>query len=269
MKNIKSFLYLCIAFVAITILNFFTPGDDNLQLLAYSSLVIAPDNIRAAFSRFVEMLMKENNTQDISELGLQQTTARLLKEASNTSNSYIFNPRAANPSNTDVKNLEILLPDKAKFFAAFMRVCARKWDATKKVLDPVFTYPDKNYFIATDEALSLESLYNGFIDFKTNNNGRLVRFSNDVFRRVPAQQHEPISGNQPFLPAYGPSLEEKGFHQLIPNLILETALQNEIIVNTMGAAPAIEGGTNKNYIQVELYGWTFSGLYTGGGGCAV
>ena len=72
------------------------------------------------------------------------------------------------------------------------------------------------------------SLFNGTTDVITDNNGRVVNLDNNLFRRNPGQQYELVASAQPFWPAYGPSLEEKGYNQLAPNLIMDTNKVNQI-----------------------------------------
>jgi hypothetical protein len=268
-KNLKLFLLSLLALIAFLATGYLFGSDDHSYMFASMGMVVAPDPIRAAFCRAVETFKSKYGVTDISELGLQQFNARLLKELSNTTNGYTLDLKVKNATSTDIQNFEIIAPDKNEFFVAFIRICLRKWDATDKFLYPVFTYEDGNYFSSTNEMKSILALFNGTLDIVTNNNSRIVNMSNDAFRRVPAQQYELITGAVPFWPAYGPSLEEKGYHQAAPNLIMETSKVNQMKVNLKGFQAALAGGANFNVLQVDLYGWLFGGVIVGGGECPV
>jgi hypothetical protein len=268
-KNLKSiFSILCAAF-AVLLCGYFSVSADDAVMYAASGMVVAPDPVRAAFARAVEYFKDKYSANNVSELGLQQFNCRMLKELSNTGNSYTLDIKSKNATNTDIQNFEILCPDKQEFFVAFIRVCVRKWGATNKFLFPLFTYADANYFTVSNELASLYSLWNGTTDIVTNNNSRVVNYSNDAFNRVPGQQYELITGAQPFWPAYGPTLLDKGYDQAAPNLVMETSKVNQIKVLLKGYQAALAGGSDFNLLQVDLYGWSFGGVIVGGGECPV
>lgn len=266
MKNLKTYLGLLLAIAVSFACGFIF---DHETVLCASMMVVSPDPVRAAFSRCVETFKTLYGVSDISELGLQQFNCRMLKELSNTNNSYTLDPKAKNATNTDIQNFEQLLPDKINFFIGFIRVAFRKWDATNKTLFPVFSHEDANYLTVANELSSMYSLFNGSIDILTDNSARMVSFLNDIFRRNPAQQYELVASAQPFWPAYGPTLEDRGYHQAAPNLVMDTNKVNNIKVLLKGYQAAIAGGANFNLLQVDLYGWNFSGLLNSGGNCPI
>lgn len=267
MKNLKTYLGLLLAIAVSFACGFIF---DHESVLCASMMVVSPDPIRAAFSRCVETFKSLYNVSDISELGLQQFTCRMLKELSNTNNSYTLDPKSKNATNTDLQTFEQLLPDKINFFIGFIRVGLRKWDATNKFLYPLYSHEDANYFTVTNELKSVYALFNGSIDILTDNSARMVTFLNDNFRRVPGQQYETLASPAlPFWPAYGPTLEDKGYHQAAPNLVMDTNKVNQIKVLLKGYQAAIAGGSDFNVLQVDLYGWNFSGLLNSGGNCPI
>lgn len=266
MKNLKTYLGLVLAIVASFACGFIF---DHESIACASMMVVAPDPLRAAFSRCVETFKAKYNVSDISELGLQQYTCRMLKELSNTNNSYTLDPKNKNATNTDIQTFEQLLPDKVEFFVGFIRVGYRKWDATNKFLYPLFSHEDANYLTVANELNSMYALFNGNIDILTDNSARTVSFLNDNFRRNPGQQYELVASAQPFWPAYGPTLEDKGYHQAAPNLVMDTNKVNQLKVLLKGYQAAIAGGANYNLLEVDLYGWNFSGLMNSGGNCPI
>lgn len=269
MKNIKFILSIFLAAVVVLGMPYFLGASENISGIVVASMMVAPDPLRAAFSRAVELFKAQNGVSDISELGLQQFNIRMIKELSNTANSYTLDIKNKNATSTDLQNFEVLVPDKQHFFAAFMRVAYRKYDATNKLLLPVLSHEDANYLTVANELNSMYSLFNGTTDIITDNNGRAVNLTNDVFRRTPAQQYELVASAQPFWPAYGPSLEEKGYHQLAPNLIMDTNKVNQIKTFLKGYQAAIAGGANYNCLQVDIYGWLFGGVVPSGPGCSL
>ncbi|MGB5026388.1 MAG: hypothetical protein WBO44_13620, partial [Saprospiraceae bacterium] len=60
-----------------------------------------------------------------------------------------------------------------------------------------------------------------------------------------------------------------GYHQAAPNLVMDTNKVNNIKVLLKGYQSAIAGGANFNLLQVDLYGWNFSGLLNSGGNCPI
>lgn len=270
MKNLKTiFSYLIAAIVVMAMPYFAGAADHSILVFAATGMMVAPDPIRAAYSRAVEHFKAENGVSNPSDLGLQQFNCRLIKELSNTNNSYTLDVKSNNAVNTDLQNFEIKTPDKNHFFCAFIRVSLRKFDATNKLLYPVFTYSDGNYHVATNEFKSVFALFNGTTDVVTDNASRVVNLTNDVFYLVPGQQYELVASAQPFFPAYGPALEDKGYHQLAGNQVMDTNKVNQVKVLLKGYQAAIEGGTDKNVLQVDIYGWLFGGVVSGGGACGV
>lgn len=270
MKNLKTILsYLFAAIIVMAMPYFAGTADHSILVFAATGMMVAPDPIRAAFSRAAELFKSQNGVSELSDLNLQQFNCRMIKELSNTNNSYTLDIKSKNATNTDLQGFEVLAPDKNHFFAAFVRVALRKFDATNKLLYPVFTYADGNYHVATNEFKSVMALFNGTTDIVTDNNSRTVNLTNDVFYRVPGQQYELVASAQPFFPALGPSLEEKGYHQAAPNLVMDTNKVNQIKVLLKGYQAAIAGGTDFNCLQVDIYGWLFSGVTAGGGSCGV
>jgi hypothetical protein len=268
-KKLKVILSLIFAACAVLACGYFIGNDGHTMMCAASGMVVAPDPIRAAFARAVEYFKDKYAANTVSELGLQQFNGRMLKELTNTGNAYTLDIKTKNATNTDIQAFELLAPDKQEFFVAFIRVCVRKWDATNKFLYPIFTYADANYFTTANELSSLYSLWNGTTDIVTNNNSRMVNYTNDAFNRVPGQQYELVASAQPFWPAYGPSLIEKGYDQAAPNLVMETSKVNQIKTMLKGYQAAIAGGANFNVLQVDLFGWLFSGVVPNGGECPI
>ena len=145
-------------------------ADHSFLVFAASGMMVAPDPIRAAFSRAAEHFKAQNGVSELSELNLQQFNCRMIKELSNTNNSYTLDVKAKNAINTDLQGFEILAPDKNHFFAAFIRVGLRKFDATNKLLYPVFNHADGNYHVVANEFKSVLALFNGSTDIVTDNN---------------------------------------------------------------------------------------------------
>lgn len=269
MKNIKFILGIFLA--AVTILVIFPLfGSEGAALLAIGGVVVTPDIKRGQLALFVDYLKAKYGFTNLSEMDLRPLNIRAIHEMKNTTSQYSFNlKKGYDGAITAIKQAEILLEDDKIFFPAAIRLSTRKISATN-VIGPVFLYEDKAHHDDTGEIDALHSLYNGNLSLQTEQVSRINKLANDLFRVVPAQQKEEATDVLVFWPEYGPSDEERGYVNLIPCPILDSAKNNSIIVNLIGSTATIEGASGKkNLLQVDLLGWVFDLQGSNGFGCGV
>jgi len=118
---------------------------------------------------------------------------------------------------------------------------------------PLFTFPDPVFFLgvptapALTEAQCLETIYNGKLSLKTNNTDRLPSLLTSHLR------YRPQSASTGALhPEYGPSLPERGFFPIEPQLILNGQQNNTATLEIgSGETAAIAGGINASNVAVN------------------
>ncbi|MEO0627850.1 MAG: hypothetical protein AAFY91_12730 [Bacteroidota bacterium] len=125
---------------------------------------------------------------------------------------------------------------------------------------PLFTYVDGNYFAAAGAAAALRTIFNGKLTLKTDNVDRLQDYRTNLLEYVPERGYLNASGDQtaPEFPQMGPSLEQKGFLPVVPNIVLSGQQNNKIQLELgEGTYTAIgnSAGDETNLVAIELFGY--------------
>jgi len=124
---------------------------------------------------------------------------------------------------------------------------------------PLFTYPDPNYHNGDDtvnmkEYEALECLYNGTLTLNTSPVDRLVNFPINLYKVNPERGFLVGAGTQPNseFPQFGPSMEERGFFNHVPTIVLDGKSNNNIKLQLgHGDKAMIDGNVNSLNVAVN------------------
>jgi hypothetical protein len=230
-------------------------------------VIISLDQERAAFNRIKELMQQENPGV---EFIINQKTLRLENELTPAKSSYVFDmyeTRGADRPGEEKLNRNHL------FFLTHAAVCLTKQDKTTSPRRfgnyPLFTNPDPNFFVGDDstnmlEYQALETIFGGKLTVKTSPVVRLEDFLNTNFRYVPERNYTVNSSGNDEYPQYGPTMEEKGFFRLTPQIIIDGQENNTVEVSLgEGDTALIAGGIDAagdavdttNVLVVLLHGF--------------
>lgn len=194
-----------------------------------------------------------------------------------TTSTIRFNP---NKSKSNVRKSEKLLEENCTFWPQYIRHVVQKEDYTPSteggghttentcIGDRMpFTYPDPAYFNGPKEYRELQRIWNSCLSLKTGRGDRLTNYDLDKTLYVPCCQFEPAAeGGTPKFPAYGPTMEERGFAKLNIPMPLFGGDTNEFTIELIKPlTEASIGGDDEcgikscNVSVLELCGFKFSG----------
>lgn len=190
---------------------------------------------------------------------------RLYSKLENDRNSLKF--RVDQESN--IHNMENRLEKSDAFFADKLGLGIHKVllnSGTEEPANtPLFFYPDANYFTETDEAKTLEALYNSLLAFKTDQDVRLDNFDTSLFRSVPEQQYQAaaalIASAAQAVPARWPSYtsSEDYMYDMVTNFGLWGNKRNEITISLgdgdLGHVAGAPASTHQNYAVILIEGF--------------
>jgi len=185
---------------------------------------VSPSEARAAFTRIQSLLKSETGREDFI---INQKTLRVEQELSASKNTYTFDLKETNASD---RPLEKKLKTNDLFFMTHLALCLTKQDTSTTPKQygnfVLHTNPDPNVFVGDDssnplEHVALETIYNGSLSLKTSPLERLSSFDTSMFRFVPERPHTVDYSNPDQHPQYGPSMEERGYFALTPNIIID------------------------------------------------
>lgn len=262
MKNLIKFGGLAVlALMAVWAAFGFTFDSDQVMALAAGPLV-STDPMRAAYGRFVQYLENMGKVTSGGAPIITQTDLRLEAKIESSKNNYTLDLKEGT-SSTD-RPLENKLNNNDIFMVTAIGIGIYKTNDT--VYEPLFTFPDLNYFSAAGEAAALESIYNGKLSLTTDSLKRIKNLLLHHMRFVPPTQYD---GTDKIMPGYGAMIEERGYLRTNPNIIIDGSKTNtlEVAIGS-GDHSAIEGAAGKdNILTVLLHGFVFSGQ-TGPDTCA-
>jgi len=179
---------------------------------------------------------------------------------------------------------EYKLNSTSVFFVTHVALNVKKFSKVDTVLNnanyKLWTYNDENYFVgaataAATEAQSLETIWQGRLSFKTNNFSRFTDIFTNKMKYVPADQfiNLAVTGQVAHTyPSYGADYDQRGYHELHGNLILNGADDNIVTLNLgAGDTSAIAGdgtelGEGKdicNKLVLLIHGYEFTGAMDG------
>jgi hypothetical protein len=231
-------------------------------VMATMAVLTSPQ--RANYNRFNNHLFDAGLVAAGSTPLITQKDLRLEVALSAQKSSYRLDTREGN-SNVDGP-LEIKLNQNDIFMVTAIGVALRKVNGD--VHKPLQTFPDPKYFAGAGEAQALEAIYNGTMSVTTDSLKRVDEMALHHCRFVPGVQNDTTDN---ILPGYGPTLEERGYFTINPNIILDGSKSNIIdVILGAGSLAAIAGpGPDVNHLVVLLHGFLFSGQVAGPEGCLV
>jgi len=204
------------------------------------------DGPRAAYERIAALMRSETGRADFI---INQKTLRVEQELSSSKNTYSFDLKETSGSQ---RPLEKRLNTNDLFFMTHIALCVTKQDesTTPKQYGnfPLFSHPDPNYFEGDDnvnirEFLCMEPIYNGSLTLKTSPLERLREFDTSLLRFVPERPYTVDATNDDQWGQYGPSMEERGFFALTPNIIIDGDDNNTVQLELgAGDTSQIAGG---------------------------
>lgn len=239
---------------------------------------ISPSSARASYDRFLKYLSSKGKTVTGTPI-VQQADLRLEKLLTATSPVLKFDLQKST-GNGD-RPMEVKLSSSEIFFVHGISIAIQKQNAGggNQANRPMFTYPDKNYFIAApganSESAALEAVFQGLLSLRTDGNTRIEDLLTHHMKFVPDHQFEPtgVTGQATGaeLPSYGGSFEDRGYLELTPNPIIDGNQTNELqiqlgdadLTNIAGGAD-VNGVASENVIVVLLHGWCYKGNTSSG-----
>ena len=128
---------------------------------------------------------------------------------------------------------------------------------------PLIFYPDVNFFTETDEAKTLEALYNSRLSFKTDQDVRLDNFDTRVFRSVPEQQYNAAAAvlgtAAQAVPANAPAYKSPDdyMYDIVTNFGIWGNKRNEVTISlgTGDLGHVAGAATHQNYAVLLLEGF--------------
>jgi hypothetical protein len=219
------------------------------------TLTVNTNDARAAFNR-VRKLMKYQNP-DVDFI-INQDTLRIEQVLEASKNSYTFDFSENRGAD---RKMERKLNRNDLFFITHLAVCIAQQDASNGNYANyvLHTFPDPQIFVGDDstnlkEYLALETIYGGRLSIKTTPVERLTDFLAHNFRYVPERGviKKTATQNNDEPAQYGPSLEEKGFFALTPNIIID-GQENNTASLTLGSGDTtlIAGGVDASNDAVD------------------
>lgn len=232
------------------------------------SVHISPDVARADYGR-----MLRNLNVNPEEFLINQDTLRLEKELSADRSSYNFDLYQNSGSD---RPLEKKLNRNDVFCITHLALGVCKQDTTTSPKQygnfRVYHNADPNYFIGApagqvEEWVSVQTVWNGKLTVKTNTTDRLQEFLTQMLEYIPERGHTKQAAPQinDEWGQYGPSMEEKGYFKLTPNIILNGQQNNRITLELgSGDIASIEGTVDntptavdtRNVVVLLLHGFT-------------
>lgn len=229
---------------------------------------VSPDIARADFNRMLRRL-----GVNPEEFLINQDTLRLEKKLSADRSSYQFDLYQNSGSD---RPLEKKLNRNDVFCITHLALGVCKEDTSTNPAQyansRTYHSADPNYFAGAPagqvkEFVSVQTAWNGKLTIKTNTTDRLQEFLTQLLEYIPERGHTLQAGSQlnDEWGQYGPSLEEKGFFKLTPNIILNGQQNNKILMDLgEGDISSIEGtadsgGTavnTRNVLVLLLHGFT-------------
>ena len=217
-----------------------------------NNVYFTPNPQRAAYSRFRDLLVRETGEEFI----INEQTLRLEKALSPTRSSYTFDLFENRGSD---RPLEQKLNRNDLFFLTHIALGVVKQNTTDGhyANHPIYFHPDQNIFIGNDgagdpdslEAYSLEAVYNSTVNIKTSPVERLKDFLSLNFRYVPEQV---ANGTAKTPGQFGPTMEQRGFYSLNPNIIIDGYDNNTVELQLgTGGYKTIAGGINASNVAVD------------------
>lgn len=217
-----------------------------------SNVYFTPSPQRAAYSRFRDLLTRETGEEFI----INEKTLRLEAPLSATRSSYnldLFENRGSD------RQLEEKLNRNDLFFLTHIAMGVAQQDTTAGHYAnfPVYFHGDQNVFVGNDgggdpdslESYCVESLYNSKVNIKTSPVERLKDFLTYNFRYVPEQVANTTAKTTG---QFGPTMEQRGFYPLNPNIIIDGYDNNTIELQLgTGGYTNIAGGINASNVAVD------------------
>ena len=208
------------------------------------SIIVSPQ--RAAYERAMQI------TSGNPDIIVHEKLLRLEQALVIGRNQYTFDLFQNNGAD---RPGEIKLNRNDLFLAAGMALCLTKQVSSSDTTtgnNYLHTHPDPQFFVGTpgagaEEHACLETIYNGTTTFRTSPVERLREFHNQMFRYVPERgimkQAAPQIKDEKSM--YGPGNEQKGFYQLVPNIVIDGLENNYVDVNlAKGDIAVIDGSVN-------------------------
>lgn len=220
-----------------------------------STVVVSPSKLRADYSRLLRKLAIGDDKYIITS-----SVIRVENPLQENQNSYQFD--LVENSSSD-RPLEEKLNRNDLFAITHIRIGITRQDESVNPAQygnfKLFTTNDANFFTGTNEANALANIYNGTLTVKTDNVERLQRLNTNLFEYIPERGY--IIANAPQVadefPMSGPTLEERGYFYMQPQIILSGDQSNILTVNLgTGDTTGIAGaGPQTNVLVCELFGY--------------
>lgn len=199
---------------------------------------------------------------DVSELNLHAITPydiELHQPLSATTTSY-----QATLKDGSGKPWERRLASGEIFFCYGIAIQVTKYDpASSTTIDrPYFSYPDPNFFSATNESRALELIWNGDFELQNNTTSRIQNFKCQHFRYVPRTGYAGTPAVPTGLNQYGPSFEERGFFLNATYPVFDGSETNTVKLTLgtgTGAAIVGSAGALQNQLVIKMAGFKYTG----------
>ncbi len=208
--------------------------------------------------KFVENIRQQIKQWGVLPQNLRYHQLRILLPLSTSAKTYTFKlgDKDATPGVSPV-GIESRLKTSSVFFGNLFALGIFKVPVVSSVQNlgngKFVTYPDKNMFTVTGEAVALETVYNGFLTLKTDQDIRLDRLPTHVFRQVPRTQDDTITH-----PSFGDYLTDFSSSFLFFGDRTNSAvLEMEAVAAVTGIAGGTNGDSevNVNYLDFRVGGF--------------
>ena len=193
--------------------------------------VVSTSQERAFLSAFKDILMKNGGSQYPN---ITRTDLRI--EIPLVASQGFYEVDILKSTGSGDRKLENKLQREHKFLATAIALNLQKQVAGSEANAPLFTHPDTNFFVGAGEAAALEPVYQGKIQFKSNQVLRSGEILTHRMRYCPAQGYQTAAAaGQALEPAqYGPTDLERGYVDLV-NVLVFDGQESTKLTLTLGA----------------------------------
>lgn len=216
--------------------------------------VVSTSQERAFLSSFKEILMRNGGSQYPS---ITRTDLRI--EIPLVASQGFYEVDILKSTGSGDRKLENKLQREHKFLATSIALNLQKQVPGSEANAPLFTHPDTNFFVVVGEAAALEPVYQGKIQFKSNQTLRSAEILTHRMRYCPAQGYQTAAAAGQALEhaQYGPTDAERGYVELINGLVFDGQESTKLTL-TLGAGTtaAIQANT---VAVVFISGYLYTG----------
>lgn len=216
---------------------------------------LSVNDTRANKVAFMELLKGEGRNNP----NIAKTDLRIDVPLANSNGSYEFQ---INETNGADKPYEHKLGKDHLFMCTHIALYITKRVAGKETNGQLSSFPDANIFDTVDEALCLESIYQGKMSIQSESQLRNRPFLTHQFRYAPAQGFQKAAATSQGIEVaqFGPTIGEKGYYELGANLLFDGNTTNKVLLQLgSGLWTVLNGATGTNNLVLMLHGFYYFG----------